>query len=335
VSIQVAITVDVEFTIGGAFGDPIHKKPVGAPSVECRIGEEGAGLDFILATLESNGLRGVFFVEALNTCYFGDEPMGSIARRIRDRGHDVQLHAHPCWTAFLDTNWQTRVASAPQCDSCADLTTPEIERVLDLGLGAFARWGLPAPIAFRAGNLQADRRIYAMLARRGVPLSSNVGLGTYQPREPQLCLSGGRHRIDGTLEIPVSSYMDVRLPGMRRWKTFTVIGTGAMEAREWLRGAAGMDIGPVVILTHPSEFVQHDRDDYTNLRHNDLARNRLRGLCEFLSRHPDKFEVVTFAEQVSGWTGQGGTTNPCWSASAFSRALRVVENKTGWPKNAS
>ena len=62
--LEVAITVDVEFTIGGAFGDP-RKHPVGAQSVHCQLGDENAGLDFILDTLEAHGLRGVFFVDAL------------------------------------------------------------------------------------------------------------------------------------------------------------------------------------------------------------------------------------------------------------------------------
>src|SRR5438876_10417379 len=95
---QVCITVDVEFTIGGAFADPVGKRPVGVESVTCPVGNTGGGLDFILQTLEQHDLPGVFFVEALNTCYFGDAPMGSIARHIRDRGHDVELHLHPCWT---------------------------------------------------------------------------------------------------------------------------------------------------------------------------------------------------------------------------------------------
>ncbi len=107
-TIQVAITIDVEFTIGGAFGNPQRREPIGPASVECRIDEEGAGLNFILETLEFYGMRGVFFVEALNTFYFGDAPMGAIAQKIHFRGHDVQFHAHPCWTVFLDSDWRDR-----------------------------------------------------------------------------------------------------------------------------------------------------------------------------------------------------------------------------------
>ena len=333
-SLQVAITVDVEFTIGGAFADPLTKQPVGPRSVDCRIGDENAGLDFILDTLEANGLRGVFFVEALNTCFFGDEPMGVIARKIRARGHDVQLHVHPCWTVFLDNQWRDRVKHGAPCDSFADLANAEIEHVLKMGLDVFSRWKLLPPCAFRAGNLQLDLRTYPLLAQYGIALSSSVGLGTYQPKDPQLCLMGGRHWIGRTLEIPVSSYVDVDIPGMRRWKTFTVIGTGSMEARQWLRHAAEVGVGPVVILTHPAEFVHRYGEDYIKLRRNDIARKRLQELCTLLAGHPNEFEVVTFADSANSWTAKPETANPHWRASALARVLRLVENRASGPKRA-
>jgi len=326
-SVEVTVTVDVEFTIGGAFADPVGKHPVGEQSVECRIGEEGAGLEFILESLEMHGLKGVFFLEALNTCFFGDEPMGSIARKIHARGHDVQLHAHPCWMAFLDPEWRNRVKGAPPCDSFAELETAEIARALEIGLAAFSRWGLPAPRAFRAGNLQVDARIYPLLEKCGIPIASNVGLGTYQPVDPQLRLSGGLHWIGRTLEVPVSSYMDVRLPGIRRWKTFTVIGTGGLEARQWLCHAADVGVDPIVVLTHPAEFVHSHGDDYSNLRRNEMTRVRFQKLCAFLARHPREFEVVTFADRANAWAAQPGTINPQWHASVLARALRLFENR--------
>jgi peptidoglycan/xylan/chitin deacetylase (PgdA/CDA1 family) len=328
-TLDVAITVDVEFSIGGAFADPDHRLPVGADHVECPVDGRPGGLDYILDMLERHGHKGVFFMEALNTCYFGDAPMGDIARRIHARGHDVQLHAHPCWTTFAHDDWRTRVRDAPPADSFADLDDVTIDRLVRQAVETFARWGLPAPVAFRAGNLAADARLYPALARHGITLASNVGLGVFTPRDAALRLAGGRRRIGATVEIPVASYVDLRLPGMTRWKTFTVIGTGAWEARQWLRSAARSDVGPVVVLTHPSEYVHMPADGRAPARPNAVARGRLADLCAFLAAHPASFEVVTFAERAQRWSREPDTGAPRWGASSLAGVLRVIENRTG------
>ena len=235
---DVAITVDVEFSIGGAFADPSAKRPIGPETVECRVDGEAAGLGFILNTLERYGLRGVCFVEVMNTCYFGDEPMGNIARSIHLRGHDVQLHLHPCWTAFAHPDWTERVRKAHPVDSMADLPDAEIDKLLSEARATFERWGLPAPRAFRAGNLQVNRRIYGALARHGIPIASTLGVGIHRPADPALHLNSGRHWIDGVLEVPVTSYRDLRFGRWQHWKAFTVIGTGAHEAEELLEAVA-------------------------------------------------------------------------------------------------
>jgi hypothetical protein len=229
---------------------------------------------------------------------------------------------------FLHDDWRARAARGAPVDSFAALGDADIERALVLGLAAFERWGLPRPRAFRAGNLQADARLYRCLERQGIPVASNIGIGIWRPEEAGLQLAGGRHWIGGTLEVPVSSYPDVRLPGHTRWKSFTIVGTGAQEARQWLQSAARTDVGPVVVLTHPSEFV-HDPDGrYERLTLNAVARERLEALCGFLAR-ADDLDVVTFADQVDAWRAGAGTGPPQWRTSPWSRVLRVVENRAG------
>ena len=72
---EVCITVDTEFSIGGAFADPQRYRPLSTELVECRIGGRSEGLGFILQTLKKSGVAATFFVEVLQGCYFGDVPM--------------------------------------------------------------------------------------------------------------------------------------------------------------------------------------------------------------------------------------------------------------------
>src|SRR5215813_9454922 len=97
--IEVCITIDTEFSIGGNFADP-ELPPIAEPIVLGKTAGKENGLGFLLDSFAEFGVRATFFIEALQTAYFGDEPMGEIARRIAKAGHDVQLHLHPCWLYY-------------------------------------------------------------------------------------------------------------------------------------------------------------------------------------------------------------------------------------------
>lgn len=102
------------------------------------------GLGFILESLARFGQTGTFFTEALQCAYFGDAPMQCSAQRIAAAGHDVQLHLHPCWLHFRNNDW--RQPGFTPNDSCAGRTDKELDKMITLGFGAFARWGIPPPI---------------------------------------------------------------------------------------------------------------------------------------------------------------------------------------------
>src|SRR5260370_2589505 len=133
--IEVCITIDTEFSIGGNFENPALT-PVAEPIVLGSVGGKEEGLGFLLDSFAEFGIRATFFVETLQTAYFGDEPMGGIARRIAAAGHDVQLHLHPCWLHYEETEGPK---PAPH-DSCAGRTDAELRHFFEFGLSVFARW---------------------------------------------------------------------------------------------------------------------------------------------------------------------------------------------------
>lgn len=89
---KVFMTIDTEFSIGGTFLSPHAVQPIGAQNVDCVVRGRAEGLGFLLDTFAAHGIQATFFVETLQTAYFGDGPMGEIARRIGAAGHDLQLH---------------------------------------------------------------------------------------------------------------------------------------------------------------------------------------------------------------------------------------------------
>ena len=139
---KVFVTIDTEFSIGGAFADPIRHQPVGAQVVLCEIGRKSQGLGFLLDTFARFGTKATFFVEALNTHYFGDPPMRDLALRIQAAGHDVQLHLHPAWTYFQNLDWMDRLQSDPPSDHMYGRTLDQLNQWLADGIAIFERWGL-------------------------------------------------------------------------------------------------------------------------------------------------------------------------------------------------
>jgi peptidoglycan/xylan/chitin deacetylase (PgdA/CDA1 family) len=78
--------------------------------------------------------------------------------------HEIGMHGyhHELWG---DRNWITRRVPAP----------PALRRhLLEQGVAAFRQAGLPAPRSFRAPNLTADRRTYALLRSFGFETDSST-----------------------------------------------------------------------------------------------------------------------------------------------------------------
>ena len=306
-SIDVCLTVDTEFSVGGAFADPERFAPIGMENVDCPAEGEDHGLPFLLAILKRHGMRGTFFVETAQTAYFGEAPMGEAVARLLEARQDVQLHLHPCWTWFRQPDWRARLAKATPKDDCALLPEDELADLLREGADQLMRWGAPRPVAFRTGGLRSSLSVCRAMRAAGIPLGSNVGLGYAPPRDPELALTSGAHLREGVLEAPVASYEAHDPRGERRKRLLTITGASFFETRAALEQAAAQRISPVVILTHPFEFVKSAPPGRPEARPNRINKGRFARLCAYLAAYPDVYRVTSFAEGAERWRPQ---TNP-------------------------
>lgn len=284
---RVHVTIDTEFDIAKTFRDPSIYKPIGEQAVYCRLSDgRSSGLGFLLETFARFGISATFFVEALNTYYFGDETMGDIAREISTAGHSVQLHLHPCWAYFSRTNWAETLASDPPNDDITRRTVDEIECLIRIGQDIFQRWGLTKPEVLRTGGLRVNSNVYEAMKRCGIMTASNVGLAVYRPAESALQIFGGCHRIYGIREFPVMTFSDLKLLRKKHLKTLTITGTSYLEMSTLLKRARMLGITDVVVLTHPFEYIKHRDIKYERIYPDHINRNRLAKLCEFLAEEP-------------------------------------------------
>jgi hypothetical protein len=157
----------------------------------------------------------------------------------------------------------------------------------------------------------------------GLPLASNIGLGLNRPSNPALQLRGGRHRIEGVLEVPVLSYGH---RGRRTERLFTTTATSTLETKSLLWAAREAGVGTIVLLTHPFEFIKGDRLDPKRQRANRINQRRLEQLCAFLAEHDDDFESVSFRDAAAGWLAGPDEPEPDLQAPLLPVLGRMVEN---------
>lgn len=317
---EVCFTIDTEFSIAGNFADP-DLLPVADPIVLGKIGDKEHGLGFLLDSFSEFGMQATFFVEALQTAYFGDEPMGIIAQRIARAGQDVQLHLHPCWLHYGN---DSGAKPAPN-NSCAGRSDAELEHFFQLGLDAFARWGLPTPLAVRPGNFQVDVNLYRAAAKSGITRSSCIALAAYHPRDKHLRLVGGKHRIGQVLEFPVCCF-SYRLGSNDRLRVLSITACTRAELISVLCQAHDREISPVIILTHPQEFIKRKDYRYSKIRRNRVNQARLRAVLQFLHEHRDRFVVLPIYQLTDDGSDSAARTSGAISVSSRKALARILQN---------
>ncbi|MGI9505101.1 MAG: polysaccharide deacetylase family protein [Geminicoccaceae bacterium] len=324
---EIIITIDTEFSAGGAFEDPSDKtSPVGTPNVTGPVNGEEQGLGFMLDTFARHGATATFFVETLHIRHFGPEPMGQIARRIQAAGHDVQMHLHPLWLAFDGDRIDRQMQPWPPDDDCAGRSIDELTAMMRHGIEAFENWGIPRPVALRTGNLAVDRNVYRAQAKAGLPLASNIGVYVYKPEDSSLDLTGGRHRIEGIVELPVLCFNDLDIGRLRHQRILQISSTGWQEQRAILERAHAAGVDSVVILTHPFEFFKRADAQCSDLRRNRVNQARLDKLCAFVQAHP-AFRFTTFGSAKDRWLDAAETPAPTLAAPPAPVAARILQNK--------
>lgn len=325
---EVVITIDTEFSAGGAFEDPTGRtNPVGEPNVTGMVDGREHGLGFMLDVFSRYDVPATFFVETLHVRHFGLEPMGALAKRIRDAGHDLQMHLHPLWLAYDGARMVREMTPWPPDDDCAGRSVDELVELMRHGLDVFAAWGLPRPVALRTGGLSVDRNVYRAQANVGLPLASNIGVYANPPVEPALHLNNGRHRIEGVLELPVLCYNDLWLGHYRHQRILQISSTSWREQRTVLERARAAGAETVVILTHPFEFFKRGDVQCRQLRANRLNQNSLDRLCAFVQEKPDEFHFTTFGAGKDRWLNAADQSACEFGVPPAPVIGRIVSNK--------
>ena len=280
---HVFLTIDTELSPG------LHRQGLSLAdnldvSIHARCAEGDFGVAYQARTLESAGLKAVFFIDPTPALIFGVDFLKPIVAEVLGHGHDVQLHLHTEW---LDLIERPPVTSRGQhlCQFGED----EQQQMISCAAELLCKAGAPAPIAFRAGNYGADDRTLRALHRLNMryDTSFNPCFAKQQSR-----ISLGRDQAQpslhhGVLELPVSCISD--WPGKIRPAQLCALS--AWEMRAALRHAVAANQTAFVIVSHSFELISRG-----SRRPRQTVLARFAALCETLSALRDVAPSCRFGD---------------------------------------
>jgi hypothetical protein len=248
------------------------------------------GIGLIMRELEAQGHRGTFYTEVFGSYSFGRPGLEEAVRTMVARGHDVQLHTHPVQRV---ADYRTRGVPAAPDDICAYDEARQVE-LLKEGIGILEACGVPKGhvTSFRAGNFGASNATWDAMAKAGLVVSSNYNPCYFDKNCKMRFLGAPPGLFDtgrGVWELPISNFKDAG-GGFRHLQ---ITAVSLQETKRYLFEANARGIGEVMLVTHSFELCHIDDPERRLGRVNSINLLRLRGLCRFLSRRSDLFEVDT------------------------------------------
>lgn len=258
------------------------------------------GLTYQIETLNAHRLKAVFMVESLFAEAIGIEPLRRIVSEITAGGHEVQIHAHPEWLAWmahppLPHNGRETFRQFP---------LEEQSRLIQLASNNLRIAGAAELLAFRAGDFAANADTLRALRRQG--LRFDTSLDPCWPRSlddlPGVANAVQPFSTLGVCEVPVSYWHPRPLP--RRHAELCATSKGELGAALWAARRAGWKV--FVIVSHSFELLSKRRarverpvPDWTVIR-------RFVWLCEFLDRHRDHFNACGFSALEADYPAASG-----------------------------
>jgi hypothetical protein len=147
----------------------------------------------------------------------------------------------------------------------------------------------------------------------------------YRPPGDGFVLLGGKRRVGQILELPVFCY-NYRIGSSDRLRALCITACSAAEIISVLRQAHAHQLSPVLILTHPQEYIKKTDFRYVSLRRNRANQGRLRAVLKFLKQHQDEFITTPISAINDDGADSSETERPVISVSRGRAMARMLEN---------
>jgi len=321
----VFVTVDVECSMGGAWGDGKLRPVPPSRAMMGRYDDRQLGVPLICDILAGSGLAATFFVEPFAEEQGNPGQTEPVCHFLLDQGQDVQLHVHPNGKHY---GLKQQGKPFPFTDQLADLEPDAQRALLAEGCDRMERWTGTRPVAFRAGNMGADETSLRQMAAVGIRIDSSYAF----PYLGGQCRFRDEQRYNGSkwygdvLELALSGFYQPRLPALHAAKPVDLVGISFEECRDAIEQTHAAGADAVMILHSFSLFKVRDVQ-YNGGRLNRIVARRFRKLCRWLAENADEYPTYTFAqlaEAIDAGRYEAGAVRPCTLTSRWRPITRKV-----------
>jgi hypothetical protein len=212
-----------------------------------------------LQAMSAAGLKAVCFVEALSSLVVGAAHLQRICEEIQELGHEIQLHTHPEWLMMSDRP----ALHALGAEGMRELGLAAQTAVIELGLEALHRAGVPHVLAHRAGSFHANADTLRAAAAQGLRFDSSYN-ASFLGDGCDIDLGGiqfaPRH-VGAIWSVPVSN---LRTRG-GRLRHLQLCAISVSELRQGLAALRAAGTTHATLLSHSFELLCRGRSKPSRL----------------------------------------------------------------------
>lgn len=243
------------------------------------------GLRYQMDVLEAEGLKGVFFIEALHALKLGTAYLRKIVGIVQSRGHEAALHIHPEWLGWMDE----RHVEGRDSQFLGDFSATDQQWIVSQAVRLMQEAGVNPVVSFRGGNFSGNNNTLRALATEGVTFDSTYNIASL------VCGIQGKmpftrpQRLERLIEVPTTFIEDY--PG--HYRPMQIRAASLTEMCMALERAHERGFSSFVLVSHSFELL-HRYQGSTAL--DAIVQRRFEGLIKYLGRNRHRYQVTTFSE---------------------------------------
>jgi hypothetical protein len=230
-------------------------------------GYEGEyGVPKMLEILAEEDSPATFYLNVYELPLHGEKPLQEITNRIREAGQDLQLHTHP--HPMFGRRGMSHFKQSEQ------------REILAQGKALLEGWGATNIVAHRAGAYLANTATLRALRQVGIAVDASLSPAVMSPLAREGHLENDVFTQKGVLELPVTYYTQLRLPGWSSARFLDIESSSLPELISVLDQMAGRKACAVNIMMHSFSFTRSGVPD-------EHIMERFREILRHVEAHPE------------------------------------------------